>query len=298
MEVARGVKFGHAGTLDPMAVGVLLVAVGSATRLVELLHELPKSYSAQFEFGKRSPTLDSDSEEIEVVDGPVPTLQSIEEAASYWIGEVEQIPPQVSALKVGGKRAYDLVRRGEEVPLAARPVRIDRISVTLYEYPFLNLDMDCGSGTYVRSLGRDLAAALHTFAIMTKLTRTAVGPFSIASAISMDQLTGREEIEKHLRSPLDGLVGAGRVQLDAEQLQLVMNGRTLDGARLSVILPDEGNANTALAKVVAAQAPDGRLAAVMEIDAAGHLKPKRVFQAAAAINQPTAIKSKQSPESS
>lgn len=277
--LARDVKFGHAGTLDPLATGVLLVAVGTATRIVEYLHELPKNYSAEFELGKSSPSLDVDSD-VSVLDNPpVPTLEAIVRESAKWIGDVQQKPPLFSAIKVNGKRAYDLARKGKEFELAARTVHIAHIEITAYSYPHLCLELDCGSGTYVRSLGRDIAEALGTQAVMTSLVRSAIGPFRVGDAVRMENFVDRSAVSACLQSPVRAFDHWVRLYLSPEQWSYVEHGRPLPLEGLKLTCPSIHYSHLAVtgAMKVAAIAPDGRLGAIMESSPEGLLRAKRVF---------------------
>ena len=169
-----GEKAGHAGTLDPLASGVLVIALGAATRLIEYVQREPKQYRAQFFLGRSSPTDDTDGQVTALEAPPVPSRDEIVAAAASLVGTIEQRPPAYSALKVHGRRAYELARRGQHVELAPRPVTIYRLDVTRYEYPELELDIECSSGTYVRAIGRDLAERVRTKAVMSALIRQAV----------------------------------------------------------------------------------------------------------------------------
>ena len=187
---ALGMKtVGHAGTLDPLADGVVVVCAGHATKLVDYLHDLPKHYTASFLLGRSSPSDDFETP-IEVEAEPrVPTREEIEAALPSFRGEILQRPCDYSAVHVDGKRAYRLARKGRPLELAAKPVRIDVLEVTAYEWPRLGVDIVCSSGTFVRAIGRDLAMALGTAAVMESLTRTAVGPFERARSLAMAAVT-------------------------------------------------------------------------------------------------------------
>src|SRR3989304_2088231 len=200
----RNVKCGHAGTLDPLATGVLVICVGPATRLIQYVQRLPKQYRAVFQLGCRSATDDTEGEVEVVVGAPEPTRAQVEAALPQFLGDVQQRPPAHSAVKIGGQRAYDLAPRGEEFELPARTASIPRLEILRYEYPELELAIECGSGTYVRSLGRDLAAALGTAAVMSALVRTAIGDFRIENAIPLDALTTDTLLER-LQPPLEAL---------------------------------------------------------------------------------------------
>jgi tRNA pseudouridine55 synthase len=187
---ALGMKtVGHAGTLDPLADGVVVVCAGHATKLVDYLHDLPKHYTASFLLGRSSPSDDFETP-IEVEAEPrVPTREEIAAALPSFRGEILQRPCDYSAVHVDGKRAYRLARKGRPLELAAKRVRIDVLDVTAYEWPRLGVDIVCSSGTFVRAIGRDLAMALGTTAVMESLTRTAVGPFERERSLAMAAVT-------------------------------------------------------------------------------------------------------------
>ena len=150
---AAKAKTGHAGTLDPLASGVLVVAVGSATRLISYVQQMPKRYEAVFLLGRDSPTEDVEGPVTLLADGVVPTGEALAAAARQLTGTIQQQPPAFSALKIQGRPAYALARRGEKVQLAPRPVTIRRLEVTHYDYPEMRLSIECSAGTYVRTLG-------------------------------------------------------------------------------------------------------------------------------------------------
>ncbi|MFM8893696.1 MAG: tRNA pseudouridine(55) synthase TruB [Planctomycetia bacterium] len=189
--VARGLRMkavGHAGTLDPLASGVVVVCVGHATKLVEHVHELPKSYRATFLLGRSSPSDDLETPVEEEAEPVRPTADELEAAAEAFRGDILQRPCDYSAVHVGGQRAYRLARKGRPLVLEPKPVRIDRFEITAYDWPRLDVEIECSSGTFVRALGRDLAAALGTRAVMAALERTAVGPFAVADATPLHSI--------------------------------------------------------------------------------------------------------------
>ncbi|MBN2021644.1 MAG: tRNA pseudouridine(55) synthase TruB [Pirellulales bacterium] len=222
----RRAKIGHAGTLDPLASGVLVACVGPATRLIPYVQRMPKSYTGTFLLGRGSPTEDVEGPVSELVDPPVPTIDAIREAARALTGPIQQRPPAYSALKLHGQRAYALARAGKDVTLAPREVVVLRIDVRAYAYPELVLDVECKAGTYIRSLGRDLAESLGTAAVMSGLVRTAIGPFTLAEAIDPDGLS-RENLPERLLPPLCAVSGLARVTLSAEAAIDVRHGRTI-----------------------------------------------------------------------
>ena len=184
----KRVKVGHGGTLDPLATGVLVVLVGRATKRCEQVMAGVKRYQTTIDLGQLSSTDDAEGERTTVVPQTLPTRGQIEAACARWTGTVMQTPPAYSAIKVGGKRAYAMARAGQEVTLAARPVRIDAIEVLAYHWPMLTLDITCGKGTYIRSLGRDIGAEVGAGGMLTALRRTRVGSFSIDEAVGLGDL--------------------------------------------------------------------------------------------------------------
>ncbi len=179
-------KIGHTGTLDPLATGVLVVCVGAATRLADYVQAMGKSYASRFRLGATSTTDDADGTVTESPTAPPPTREQVDAALAAFVGTVEQMPPAFSALKVGGRRAHDLARQGKDVALAARVVRIDAIRVIDYEWPWLDVEVDCGKGTYIRSIARDLGAALGVGGLVQTLRRTRVGRYLAEDAITLD----------------------------------------------------------------------------------------------------------------
>ncbi|CAN5441975.1 hypothetical protein BH10PLA1_BH10PLA1_21990 [soil metagenome] len=187
--IARQAKVGHAGTLDPLATGVLLVLIGKSTRQCEALMSAPKQYEATVRFGATTETDDADTLAVPYPDAILPTREQVADVLPRFIGTMLQRPPAYSALKVGGRRACDLARDGKSFPLPERPVRIDAIELLSYKAPDARLRIDCGRGTYVRAVARDLGLALHCGGYLTQLCRTKVGDFSIESAVALDRLT-------------------------------------------------------------------------------------------------------------
>lgn len=244
-------KAGHAGTLDPLASGVLVVCVGKATRLMEYIQQMPKRYRGTFLLGRESPTEDLEGEVRELADPPIPLLAQIQEASAALTGWIEQQPPTYSALKIQGRRAYELARKGREVRLEPRRILVHGIRIESYEYPELRLEIECGAGTYVRSLGRDLALSLGTAAVMSGLVRTAVGEFRLEDAIEPDRLT-RDNWQEHLGPSLQAVQGLPRVELSADEVTRVRNGLFVTRTALA-----------AGADEFAAVDPTGRLVAIL-----------------------------------
>jgi tRNA pseudouridine55 synthase len=260
--VARGAKVGHAGTLDPLASGLLILCVGPATRLTEYLHRLRKRYRATFLLGQRSASDDVESPATILSDPPRPSLADLDRASQRLTGRIQQRPPVFSAVKVRGRRAYHRARRGEQVELAPRWVVIYDIRVVRYAYPQLELQIECGAGTYVRSVGRDLAAALCTAAVMSGLTRTAIGDFTLARACDSNRLT-QENLPDYLLPPLQAVARLPRIRLTLADQIAVAHGRTVAQSRS---LP---------AGEIAALDQRGRLVAILRTGPQGGLTPVR-----------------------
>lgn len=189
IKFVRPAKAGHAGTLDPMATGVLVVCVGHATRLISFVQEGQKRYRGRFRLGQTSDTDDITGNLVEGGAWSGITRDALKELLSDFTGRIDQVPPQFSAVHVQGQRAYDLARRGEAVQLNARPVEIHSLTLTEFTPPDFELELECGSGTYVRSIGRDLGERLGCGAVMTQLERLAVSPFELCCAVELDVLT-------------------------------------------------------------------------------------------------------------
>jgi tRNA pseudouridine55 synthase len=202
----NGAKVGHAGTLDPFATGVLIMLIGDATRKCEQMMSLPKTYEATIRLGATTATDDVESPE-QIHEGsalgrtPVHPLESsvINQALQQFVGEIPQRPPQYSAIKVRGRRACDRVRSGENFQLHPRVVRIDSIDMLSYEWPYLQVRIKCGRGTYIRSLARDLGAALGIGGYLSALRRTRIGDFSVEQAIDLKTAT-QESIAEQIKT--------------------------------------------------------------------------------------------------
>jgi tRNA pseudouridine55 synthase len=241
-------KVGHAGTLDPMATGVLVLGVGRATRLLGHLLLTDKAYDATIRIGATTTTDDAEGEVLETCPTEGVQTEDVTAALAAMVGEIDQVPSTVSAIKVDGRRAYARVRAGEQVELRPRRVRIDELRVRRLELPDVDVAVRCSSGTYVRAIARDLGAALGVGGHLTALRRTAVGPFTLEAASTLERLEDR--------FVLTPLAAAARecfpsYEIDEEQAAAVRHGRTLPTA-----LPAEGP--------VAVFAPDGEFLALYE----------------------------------
>lgn len=259
----RKTKIGHTGTLDPLATGVLVVCVGAATRLADYVQAMGKSYSSRFRLGATSTSDDADGTVTEAPEAPPPTRERIDAALAGFIGTIEQTPPAVSALKVGGRRAHDLVRRGQDVALAPRTVRIDAIRVVRYEWPFLDVEVDCGKGTYIRSIARDLGAALGCGALVETLRRTRVGPFTVEQGVAPE----RDPAGVTLLPMRTAVAGMEHVRLDENQLVRLRQGQRVPAA----------GSNAADGKELAVLDARGELVGI-GIAEPGLIKPSAIFQ--------------------
>jgi tRNA pseudouridine55 synthase len=266
--LVRPAKTGHAGTLDPLASGVLVVCVGAATRLIAYVQAMPKRYVGTFLLGRESDTEDIEGEVRLIHDARQPTEAEIREAAARFVGEIEQRPPAYSALKVSGRRGYELARAGMPVEFAPRPIVIHRIDVVRYAFPELVLDVECGSGTYIRSLGRGIAEAAGTTAVMSGLVRTAVGCFRLEEAILPEQLTP-DTLADWLHPPLAAVERLAKVMLTEQEAERVRHGLAIRPARASEEMID--------CQQVAAVDDRGNLVAILAGQRDGTLRPVRNF---------------------
>lgn len=195
--VVKPAKAGHVGTLDPMATGVVLVCVGRATRLVTRLQQLPKTYRTRFVFGSTSDTDDATGTVTDTEDPVLPTTNDLEKLLPEFTGDIEQVPPAFSAVHVGGKRAYKLARKGQKVELKAKSVRVERFELLSMDGAEAEFEIQCGSGTYIRSLARDIGQRLGCGGLMSALERTQIGPFHSSDGLRV----GGGEEPKHMLTP-------------------------------------------------------------------------------------------------
>jgi tRNA pseudouridine55 synthase len=216
-------RVGHAGTLDPLAEGVLPVCVGRYTRLVDLIGATEKGYYAEVELGARTTTDDAEGEVVERRPVPTLTAEQLESALDRFRGEISQVPPAFSAIKVEGRRAYDLARRGDAPELKARPVTMYRLELVSWESPQLRLMVSCSKGTYIRSLARDLGEALGCGAHLTKLVRLWVGSFGLETAVSLDEIAAAASA-----GHLEAVVRSADEALSARPALLAPDDRAVD----------------------------------------------------------------------
>lgn len=267
-------KVGHAGTLDPMATGVLLVCIGKATRLIPMLQSAPKTYVAEFQFGQVSATDDS-SGDVEVTHVPLqgdpPSRTEVEEALKSFVGTIDQVPPIFSAVKVNGHRAYKKAREGEEVELSAKRVTIHRIEVINYQWPRLVLTIECGSGTYIRSIARDLGAKLGCGGLMSALQRTRIAEFTTANGISIDDITPQNAADLMV-NPLKVVAHLPHYRISPEEREHLRNGGAFYARE------NTDNLKEMKGRMIALTSGDGEnLLAFAEIKLDGRVQPRQMF---------------------
>lgn len=188
----KKIKVGHAGTLDPLATGVMIVCTGKATKRIDEFQYQTKEYVATLKLGETTPSFDLEKEVDAVYPTEHITRELVEEVLKQFIGTIEQVPPVFSACKIEGKRAYELARNGEEVPLKAKTLVIDEIELLACELPVIKIRVVCSKGTYIRALARDIGVALHSGAHLIALERTRVGD------VTLDQCMNPEDIDAFL----------------------------------------------------------------------------------------------------
>ncbi len=219
-------RIGHFGTLDPMATGVLLVSLGSATKLFDLTQDKTKTYLAEFEFGYATDTLDATGKVTATTDH-FPLESEIVEALGAFRGKISQIPPKYSAKSVDGVRAYTLAREGRDFDLQPKVVEIFSTKIVSFTGHRLTLEIVCGSGTYIRSICRDLAESVHSLATMTALVRIKVGRFGLSDAAELADLD-KENVFDHVMKINDFLADYPELNLTEGQQKRLLNGQTID----------------------------------------------------------------------
>jgi tRNA pseudouridine55 synthase len=231
----RSTRIGHTGTLDPLATGVLVLCLGNATRLTEYVQDMAKTYRSCLLLGATSDTDDADGTITPRPGATLPDRNAVLMALQEFVGQIEQVPPAYSAARVSGRRAYDLARRGEDVSLAPRRVRIHGIDVLAYDYPRLEIEVRCGKGTYIRSLARDLGERLGCGALVQTLRRTRVGPFTAAEAVTLEATA--ETARARVLPLASALSELPRLSLDAALINSLRHGQPVSVARLPQTLP-------------------------------------------------------------
>jgi tRNA pseudouridine55 synthase len=266
----RRTRMGHTGTLDPLATGVLVLCLGTATRLTEYVQRMSKTYRTRVLLGARSDTDDADGT-VTPSAGAVPPEPAALACVAGFVGTIAQVPPAFSAAKVTGRRAYDLARRGEDVTLEARSVRIYSIRVLHYAYPHLELEVHCGKGTYIRSLARDLGERLGCGGLVRTLRRTRVGPFTAEGAVTLD--TPAEAARSRLLPGTLAVAELPRLDLPEPEVRRLCLGQT-------VPVPAVPAGTAAGEAEVAVFDAAGQLAAVAALDPRRKLlRPTKVMRA-------------------
>ena len=256
-------RVGHAGTLDPDATGVLLVGLGAATRLMRFLTPLRKGYVGELVLGTATSTLDSSGSTTGTWDMSGVTFEEVRVAAASLVGDIEQVPPMVSAVQIGGRRLHEIARAGEEVERPPRPVTVYRYDVAPTSEPGVYaIDVECSSGTYVRTLVADVGSALGGGAHLRNLRRTAIGPFTVERAVPLEGV-GID----HVLPPAQALTHLPTVEADAALSAAVAVGKVLDRETLGA----EGDGPWAV------QNAEGRLLAVYESHRGSTTKPTVVL---------------------
>ena len=222
----KPLKVGHLGTLDPMATGVLLVTVGKATKLFDIMQEKSKTYIAEFKFGYETDTLDSTGQTVAKTE-IIPLFSDIEKVVNKFIGELNQIPPKYSAKSINGKRAYELARNNIEFEIKPKKVIVYGINLISYENQILKLEIKCGSGTYIRSIARDLAYELNSLATMISLVRTQVGRVDLSSAILLSKDTTSEELQNSIIG-INQILKYKELNLSETTTNKILNGQTIE----------------------------------------------------------------------
>ena len=254
-------KVGHGGTLDPLATGVLPIALGEATKLAGRMLDATKAYDFTVAFGTQTDTLDLEGAVIATSDHR-PTLAEVEAILPRFTGPIEQVPPAFSALKVSGERAYDLARKGEAVELKARSVTVHSLTVVTADEGSVTLAATVSKGTYIRALARDIAIALNTVGHVTMLRRTKAGPFTLEQAISLDKLADAAKARALTRMVLPlaaGLDDIPALPVTPDQARLLRQGQMLFGIPAQ---PGLHLATLAETPVALVEVSDGQLSVV------------------------------------
>jgi tRNA pseudouridine55 synthase len=266
-----GTRIGHTGTLDPLATGVLVLCVGVATRLAEYVQEQGKLYHTRIRLGATSDTGDAEGTVTPMTVSALPTEDEVRRVLGEFTGWIDQVPPAFSAVKVGGKRAYELARRGRDPALKPRRVHVERIDLLAYAYPELDLQISCGEGTYIRSLARDIGARLACGGYVEKLRRLSVGRFRVEDALTLD--TDAASARARLL-PLAAAFAGPAITLDADSIRNLQHGQ-------GIVVPLPEGALHAPDRRTAVLNADGELAAICAAELTGEgsawLRPLKVI---------------------
>lgn len=255
-ELTGSKKVGHAGTLDPLATGVLILCLGGATRLSDYVMHTTKQYRAQITLGKTTTTYDAEGDVIREVDAQHISQADVDAILTQFMGDIEQVPPMYSAIKVDGQKLYDLARDGKTIKREPRAVTIEQLNILSWNHPVFELDVVCSSGTYIRSLAYDIGEVLGVGAYLSGLQRIASGQFHIQSAVTLDAIMAEDDWYQHIISPQVGLRDKPSIILDVDDIRSVQNGQFIE--RSSDMDVDMMFAFTAQGELVAILTPRGR----------------------------------------
>lgn len=242
--LVKPLKVGHAGTLDPIASGVLFILVGNAVRLTDEFHELDKEYVGVFQLGRSSPSVDTETPCTVLPNAPTLSREGIESILPQFLGEIDQVPPAYSAVRIDGQHAYDLARSGLTVEMPSRKVHVSRIDLLSLDLspdtiPTMTLRITCGTGTYIRSLGRDIARALGSDAVMSSLERTRIGPFTSRDSIPMEGITDKASVSSALVPPQQGLIDLPQFTLEPAILDRFRMGQKIAASEVPYLIPTQ-----------------------------------------------------------
>jgi tRNA pseudouridine55 synthase len=257
-------KVGHAGTLDPMATGVLILCLGAATRLSEYVMHATKRYRARVHLGVTTETYDAEGTVLSQQDSSAVARADVDSVLAPFLGEIEQIPPMYSAIKHEGRQLYKLARAGKTVERDARKVMVEALDLVDWSPPFFTLDVVCSAGTYIRSLAYDLGEALGVGAHLAGLQRLASGSLMLDTAISLDTLLHTENWRQYLIPPQNALPDWLSIHLNADDTDSIVHGRTIS------------NKGTTEGNLALAFGPQGELIAVVK-SASGLWRPEKVL---------------------
>ena len=256
-------RIGHTGTLDPFASGLLLLCVGNATRISEYLTDLPKTYRATARLDGRTLTDDNTSEVMEPSDRwQHLNIDQVKDALQSQVGEIMQMPPQYSAKKIAGERAYEIARRGDVAALVANPVTIYDITLLSADLPEIVFDVECSSGTYIRAIARDVGALLGTGGYLTKLRRTSIGKHDVAQAVAANELADKEKVKRAALTAVQALSHLPAIELDEAQERAIRFGQSIE--------------TTARSKGPLQLVREEKLVAIAEADGT-RIRPRKVF---------------------
>jgi tRNA pseudouridine55 synthase len=273
VDAARGwlgaQRVGHLGTLDPLATGVLPLAVRAATKLVPFVHDRERCYEGTIRLGVETDTLDAEGRILRTYDGPLPDEATVRALLREFLGEIQQVPPMFSAVKKGGIPLHKLAREGREVEREPKSVRIDRIELLAWRPPLVEIAVDCSGGTYVRVLAADLGTRLGCGAHLASLRRTRSGPFTLAEARTPEELEAEARagtLERRLISPL-GVLGLPALRLEPDEVRQLQRGVEI----LASGPPQPPGTQ------MAAHDRGGEVVAIVELKPGRRLKPLRVL---------------------